>query len=168
MKFKLSEQEKKEFQTLALDFTKPLSTSSKKITSQHWNLFWMWLDSGSFPVTSCLEILVNNYFHDLLDPKPLKLSHLEFLNQLADVYSEHRSDVVDIIQGHLEGNLPRDWETWREHRFITFMIPLGTMVFEDELKCQYDTLTVHLEVVSCLNDEQQEQWLQLDGIKYED
>ena len=166
MKFKLSEQEQKDFEKVITKHTKFIN--DKRITDQHWELFWTWIRTGDFPVMTNMEELVSDYFNELLSPEPLKLSNYEFLSQLSELYSEHRSDVTEMVEHHLKGNLPRDWKTWRERRFITFMIPTGTMVVGDELKCEYDTLTGSLEVVTCLNDKQEEQWEILDGLEYRD
>jgi len=167
MKFVLSEQEKKEFQEKILYDRK--AVNKKEIDDRHWELFWIWFHSGDFSVGSNMEELLNNYFTDLFDSKPLEISHEDFLKELADLYSEHRIDVSEIIGVHLDGRLPKNWKTQREHRFITFMIPKSLTKLDIELECQYDTLTGHLEVFKCTEDpDTKEEWICLDGVKYAD
>jgi hypothetical protein len=49
----------------------------------------------------------------------IKTSKKEFLNILASLYSEHRSDVSEIVEEYLEGN--GFHADYREHRYVKIL-----------------------------------------------
>jgi hypothetical protein len=80
------------------------------------------------------------------------MEHVEFILFLRDLYTEKRSDVVDIIDKYLTtGNA----EDYSEQRFIQATIP-GT-----NIEVEYDTLTTLMSYHTPL-----EQWKDCENHKY--
>ncbi len=158
MKFKLSYGDLKNFKK---------SSQYGSFPDPQWLRFWEWIDKEEFPVNESLTTLSEEYFSKMEPKRIMHLSDKEFIKQLGNLYTEHRSDIVEIITAHEQNKLPADWKTYREYRFITFMIPkkIRELNFGD-LECQYDTLTGHLEVETKLQFDSG--WKTLDGVKYED
>jgi len=158
MKFKLNYGDLKNFKK---------SSQYGSFPDPQWLRFWKWIDEEEFPVNESLTTLADEYFNKIEPKRIMHLSDKEFIKQLGDLYAEHRSDIAEIIVVHEANKLPTDWKTWREHRFTTFMIPLKlTNNLDHPLECQYDTLTGHLEVHVDFPDN--DNWIPLDGVKYED
>lgn len=164
MKFVLSNKEKESF-TEKVNYD--LKQCNKKVPHPaHWDLFWAWLKDGEFETNASLQYVTEMYFEELFTPGYLNLSANDFLNQMCELYVEHRTDVAEIIADYLHNSLPKDWKTYREHRFAHFEIPARYSYSGEPIPCLYDTLTTQLEVDMPDPADPSEEYIILDGVKY--
>ena len=139
-----------------------------KWTERLWDLFWEKVKNTEYPINTDLQYEAEEFYKEIKSPGFADITVTQFLNQMAYMYSEHRTDVTELITSFLDETLPKDWKTWREHRFTLYQIPWSLLKNNDKkyLEIQHDTLTGMLELHVDFPDN--DTWEIIDGTSYED